>query len=64
MQNMKRKRSTRPAVLIRFYGDDLKRLSRAAARACTPREAYARRAILEQLDKAEAEAANEQRAIA
>lgn len=47
---MKVKKKKRPAVLVRFYADDLARLSRVAAEQCTPRENYCRRAILERMN--------------
>lgn len=36
----------RPAVLVRFYADDLARLNAVCAQACTPRENYCRRVIM------------------
>ncbi len=46
---MKKKPATRPAILIRLHKDDLARLRLAAEQACTPCEAFARRAILERV---------------
>jgi hypothetical protein len=47
----KKNKSTvkRPAVLVRFYQTDLAALNLIVARACTPRENYCRRAILDKV---------------
>lgn len=53
MAKTKSKRK-RPAVLVRFYPDDLARLSRVCAERCTPRENYIRRCVLAQVSADEA----------
>ncbi len=40
----------RPGVLLRFYPTDLARLNEVCAAACTPRENYIRRAVLERVN--------------
>lgn len=45
----KRRSPKRPAVLIRFYATDLAALNMIVARACTPRENYCRRAIMDKV---------------
>lgn len=42
----------RPAVLVRFYADDLARLNAVCAQACTPRENYCRRVIMASVNAA------------
>lgn len=50
---MKKTKTKRPAILVRMYAEDIKRLSETTARRCTPRENYCRQAILAQLTKDE-----------
>jgi hypothetical protein len=40
----------RPAVLVRFYPEDLARLNEVCQAACTPRENYIRRVVLLSID--------------
>lgn len=51
---MKKAKVRRPGFLLRMYKDDLARLSKVCADQCTPRENYARRAVLQQLEIDEA----------
>lgn len=44
-----RKHKRRPAVLVRFYATDLTNLNQVCADACTPRENFIRRAVLEKV---------------
>lgn len=46
---MKKKPKKRPGILIRMYSEDITNLNRVCAERCTPRENYARRAILAQV---------------
>lgn len=41
----------RPAVLVRFYADDIAALNKYCADACTPRENYIRRCVLADLSR-------------
>lgn len=46
---MVKKQKKRPAILIRLYPEDIVLLNLVTSNACTPRENYARRAIMQQV---------------
>jgi hypothetical protein len=46
---MKKVAKKRPGILIRLYPEDIFLLNLVTTNACTPRENYARRAIMQQV---------------
>lgn len=50
MSVMAKKPKKRPGILLRMYPQDITNLNAVCAERCTPRENYARRAVLAQVD--------------